>query len=152
MSLESLLYPPEQLHFHFSLSCVGEGNGNPLQCSCLENPRDRGAWWAAVCGVTHSWTHLKRLSSSIKDTCTCYSRLSIITTNISITPIWKVLSDQIRSVAQSCPTLCDPMNRSTPGLPVHTTTLTTTTTYYNYNTSTVIYLEFTISWGNTQKH
>ena len=121
MSLESLLYPPEQLNFHFSLSCIGEGNGNPLQCSCLENPRDRGAWWAAVCGVTHSWTRLKRLSSSSKDTCTCYSRLSIITTNISITPIWKVLSDQIRSVAQSCPTLCDPMNRSMPGLPVHTT-------------------------------
>ena len=41
----------EQLHFHFSLSCIGEGNGNPLQCSCLENPRDRGAWWAAVYGV-----------------------------------------------------------------------------------------------------
>ena len=41
----------ERLHFHFSLSCIGEGNGNPLQCSCLENPRDRGAWWAAVCGV-----------------------------------------------------------------------------------------------------
>ena len=42
----------EQLHFHFSLSCIGERNGNPLQCSCLENPRDRGAWWAAVYGVT----------------------------------------------------------------------------------------------------
>ena len=41
----------EQLHFHFSLSCIGEGNGNPLQCSCLENPRDGGAWWAAVYGV-----------------------------------------------------------------------------------------------------
>ena len=41
----------ERLHFHFSLSCIGEGNGNPLQCSCLENPRDAGAWWAAVCGV-----------------------------------------------------------------------------------------------------
>ena len=41
----------ERLHFHFSLSCIGEGNGNPLQCSCLENPRDRGAWWAAVSGV-----------------------------------------------------------------------------------------------------
>ena len=52
------------LHFHFSLSCIGEGNGNPLQCSCLENPRDRGAWWAAVCGVTQSWTWLKQLSSS----------------------------------------------------------------------------------------
>ena len=46
----------EQLHFHFLLSCIKEGNGNPLQCSCLENPRDRGAWWAAVYGVTQSWT------------------------------------------------------------------------------------------------
>ena len=54
----------ERLHFHFSLSCTGEGNGNPLQCSCLENPRDRGAWWAAVYGVAQSWTRLKRLSSS----------------------------------------------------------------------------------------
>ena len=54
----------EQLHFHFSPSCIGEGNGNPLQCSCLENPRDGGAWWAAVYGVTQSRTRLKRLSSS----------------------------------------------------------------------------------------
>ena len=54
----------ERLHFHFSLSCIGEGNGNPLQCSCLENPRDREAWWAAVYGVAQSWTRLKRLSSS----------------------------------------------------------------------------------------
>ena len=54
----------ERLHFHFSLSCIGEGNGNPLQCSCLENPRDGGAWWAAVCGVSQSRTRLKRLSSS----------------------------------------------------------------------------------------
>ena len=49
----------EQIHFHFSLSCIGEGNGNPLQCSCLENPRDGGAWWAAVYGVTQSQTRLK---------------------------------------------------------------------------------------------
>ena len=49
----------EQLHFHFSLSCIGEGNGNPLQCSCLENPRDRGAWWPAVYGVKQSRTRLK---------------------------------------------------------------------------------------------
>ena len=49
---------------HFSVSCIGEGNGNPLQCSCLENPRDRGAWWAAVSGVAQSRTQLKRLSSS----------------------------------------------------------------------------------------
>ena len=54
----------EQLPFHFSLSCVGEGNGTPLPCSCLENPRDGGAWWAAVSGVIQSWTRLKRLSSS----------------------------------------------------------------------------------------
>ena len=54
----------EQLHFHFSLSCIGEGNGNPLQCSCLENPRDGGAWWAAVYGVTQSQTQLKWLSNN----------------------------------------------------------------------------------------
>ena len=54
----------ERLHFHFSLSCIGEGNGSPRQCSCLENPRDGGAWWAAVYGVTRSRTRLKRLSSS----------------------------------------------------------------------------------------
>ena len=54
----------EWLHFHFSLSCIGEGNGNPLQCSCLENPRDGEAWWAAVYGVAQSWTWLKWLSSS----------------------------------------------------------------------------------------
>ena len=53
-----------QLHFHFLLSCIGEGNGNPLQCSCLENPSDRGAWWAAIYGVTQSRTRLKRLQSS----------------------------------------------------------------------------------------
>ena len=52
------------LPFHFSLSCVGEGNGNPLQCSCLENPRDGGAWWAAVYGVAQSQTRLKQLSST----------------------------------------------------------------------------------------
>ena len=54
----------ERLHFHFSLSCSGEGNGNPLLCSCLENPRDGGAWWAAVYGVTQSRTRLKWFSSS----------------------------------------------------------------------------------------
>ena len=54
----------ERLHFHFSLSCIGEGNGNPLQCSCLENPRDGGIWWASVYGVAQSQTRLKRLSSS----------------------------------------------------------------------------------------
>ena len=54
----------ERLPFRFSPSCTGEGNGNPLQCSCLENPRDGGTWWAAIYGVTQSWTRLKWLSSS----------------------------------------------------------------------------------------
>ena len=67
----------EWLHFHFSLSCVGEGNGTPLQCSCLENPRDGGAWWAAVYGVTQSQTWLKWLSKVLcwfffEITCRCY--------------------------------------------------------------------------------
>ena len=60
----------KRLHFHFLLSCIGEGNGNPLQCSCLENPGDGGAWWAAVYGVAQSWTRLKRLSSS-SSICRC---------------------------------------------------------------------------------
>ena len=64
----------ERLNFHFSLSCIGEGNGNPLQCSCLENPRDGGAWWAAVYGVTQIWTRLKRLRSSSSSTCTFQSQ------------------------------------------------------------------------------
>ena len=58
----------ERLHFDFSLSCIGEGNGNPLQSSCLENPRDGGAWWAAVYGVVQSRTRLMRLSSSSSST------------------------------------------------------------------------------------
>ena len=63
----------ERFHFHFSLSCIGEGNGSPLQCSCLENLRDRGAWWAAVYGVEQSWTRLKWLSSS-----SCMQNLSFL--------------------------------------------------------------------------
>ena len=58
------LHTTERLHFHFLLPCTGEGNGNPLQCSCLENPRDGGAWWAAIYGVAQSRTRLTRLSSS----------------------------------------------------------------------------------------
>ena len=54
----------ERFHFHFSLSCIGEGNGNPLQCSCLENPKEGRAWWAAIYGVTQSRTRMKRLSSN----------------------------------------------------------------------------------------
>ena len=64
-SLESDM--TERLHFHFSLSCTGEGNGNPLQCSSLENPRDGEASWAAVYGVAQRWTWLKWLSSKIQD-------------------------------------------------------------------------------------
>ena len=74
----------ERLHFHFSLSPNGEGNGNPLQCSCLENPRDGGAWWAAVYGVAQSRTRLKRLSSS--------SPLLPLLFNI----VWEVLATAIR--------------------------------------------------------
>ena len=67
----------EQLHLHFSLSCIGEGKGNPLQCSCLENPRDGRAWWAAVYGVTQSRTRLKRLSSYYQATLLlCFSNYS----------------------------------------------------------------------------
>ena len=67
----------ERHHFHFSFSCIGEGNGNPLQYSCLENPRDGEAWWAAVYGVTQSWTRLKRLSSrhKMKQDCFTYSHV-----------------------------------------------------------------------------
>ena len=93
----------ERLHFHFSLSCIGEGNSNPLQCSCLENPRSGEAWWAAVYGATQSRTQLKQLSSSssssIYDTCLhtkyiatvyYYQPLYIITDHPQ--PIFKVLT------------------------------------------------------------
>ena len=63
------------LHFHFALSSIGGGNGNPLQCSCLENPRDGGPWWAAVYGVAQSRTRLKRLSSSSSMLVSCYMKL-----------------------------------------------------------------------------
>ena len=65
----------ERLHFHFSLSYIREGNGNPLQCSCLENPRDGRAWWAAVYGDAQSQTRLKRLSSSSSCCCILTSKL-----------------------------------------------------------------------------
>ena len=75
----------EWLHFHFSLSCIGEGNGNPLQCPCLENPRDGGTWWAAVYGVAQSRTWLKWLSSSNSKFCDVYGfgmALGSLTPNI----------------------------------------------------------------------
>ena len=95
----------EQLHFHFSLSCIGEGNGSPLQCSCLENPRDGGAWWAAVYAVAQRWTRLKQLSSS--------SSIN----NFIITKPHSFIYCCCCSVAKSCPTLCNSMD-STPGFPI----------------------------------
>ena len=94
----------ERLHFHFSLSCIGEGNGNPLQCSCLEYPRDGGAWWAAVYGVSQSRTGLKRRSSSSSsssskgDTSKLNDNVFMdwITVKISILP--KEISDLIQSL------------------------------------------------------
>ena len=65
----------EQLHFHFSLSCIGEGNSNPLWCSCLQNPRDWGAWWAAIYGVAQSQTRLKWLSSSSSSISRLFAKL-----------------------------------------------------------------------------
>ena len=83
----------ERLHFHFSLSCIGEGNGNPLQCPCLENPRDGGAWWAAVHGVAQSRTPLTWLSSSSRDV--VYSMVTII--NNTTLCIWKLLNIDLKS-------------------------------------------------------
>ena len=101
----------ERLHFHFSLSCIGEGNGNPLQCSCLENPGDGGAWWAAVYGVAQSQTQLKRLSSSS-------SSSKKRKMGFPGGPGGKE-SESEGEVTQSCPTLSDPMDCSLPGSSIH---------------------------------
>ena len=77
----------EWLHFHFSFSCIGEGNGNPLQCSCLENPRDGGAWWVAVYGVAQSRTWLKWLSSR---------------TELNWSPACKILSMALPECTHQC--------------------------------------------------
>ena len=82
----------EWLHFHFSLSCIGEGNGNPLQYSCLENPRDWGAWWAAVYGVAQSRTGLKWLSSSSSSMSTT-SQKNMGEKNL---PCWDVLISDLK--------------------------------------------------------
>ena len=131
----------ERLHFHFSLSCIGEGNGNPLQCSCLENPRDGRAWWAAVYGVAQSRTWMKWLSSlaiikMFKNTLSWVNVLVIIVSkkstcaHVCLCEEWKYnktlsqlssLSDIAAAAAksrQSCPTLCDPRDGSPPGSPI----------------------------------
>ena len=96
----------------------GEGHGNPLQYSCLENPMDRGAWWVTIHGVEKSRAQMKQFSIVA-----CVSSAKKMPTDSSRTLVEKkklnLLSVQFSSVAQSCPTLCDPMNRSMPGLPVH---------------------------------
>ena len=128
-----------RLHFHFLLSYIGEGNGNPLQCPCLENPRDKGAWWAAVYGVAQSRTRLKWLSSSSSSSSSSSYGMGISlhkekTKYSNVTwfqPCYKwaksllytfsvyIFMVQFSSVAQLCLTDCNPMNHSTPGLPVH---------------------------------
>ena len=133
------------LHFHFSLSCIGEGNGNPLQCSCLENPRDGGAWWAVVYGVAQSRTRLKRLSSSVymPRFDSWVGKIPWRRERLPIPIFWlgefhglyspwgskesdrteRLSLSLLRYAAaakslQSCPTLCDPMACSLPGSPV----------------------------------
>ena len=93
----------EPLHFHFSLSCIGEGNGNPLQCSCLENPRDGGAWWAAVYGIAQSRTRLKWLSSSnssrmFKESTVPKIHLNLFLRKCAVLYIWKFKVNLIRKV------------------------------------------------------
>ena len=80
----------ERLHSHFSLPCIGEGNGSPLQCSCLENPRDGGAWWTAVYGVAHSWTRLKWLSSSSSSSSEKVVEVSVTQSCLTLLTSWTV--------------------------------------------------------------
>ena len=97
----------EQLHFHFPVSCIGEGNGNPLQCSCLENPRDGGAWWAAVYGVAQSQTRLTQLSSIGKTYWDCSCKIVSIfwkthsTVNTYYLGSFRKLSNQSWSIISS---------------------------------------------------
>ena len=89
----------ERPHFHFSLPCIGEGNGNPLQCFCLENPRDGGAWWAAVYGVSQSWTRVKRLSSSSRSS-------SVGRGTGKLCPLFFLQFGWIHSLSSLCKTNC----------------------------------------------
>ena len=106
----------ERPHFHFSLSCIGVGNVTPLQCSCLENPRDGGAWWAAVYGVTQSRTRLRRLSSNGSSSCLLRKILALINPYvIQILLVFVYISAAAAKSLQSCPTLCDPRDGSPRG-------------------------------------
>ena len=110
----------KRLHFDFSLSCIGEGNGNPLQCSCLENPGDGGAWWAVVYGVSQSRTRLKWLSSSSRVYLKEARRVHLKNSyqkkkTVVFCGDWHCC---FCLVTQSCPTLCDPMDCSMPDFPV----------------------------------
>ena len=87
----------ERLHFHFSLSCIEEGNGNPLQYSCLENPRDGGAWWATISGVTQSQTQLKWLSSSSS------SSRRIVHKNLNYKLLWESMDFPGGSMVKNLP-------------------------------------------------
>ena len=108
----------------------GKGNGNPPQDSCLENSKDRGAWQATLHRVSKSWTQLKWLSMHLCTKLVVPSVGSMIHVGLpvktpffpqlpQITHQWNCEMYQFSSVAQSCPALCDPMDCSTPGFPVH---------------------------------
>ena len=100
----------ERLHFHFTLSCIGEENGNPLQCFCLENPRDGGAWWAAVYGVAESLTRLKRLSSSSSERRYFYGFLKLLG------PLLLLLLLSHFSHVQLCVTPCTAAHQAPPSM------------------------------------
>ena len=92
----------ERLHFHFSLSHIGEGNGNPLQCSCLENSRDGGAWWAVVYGVAQSRTRLKWLSSSSSSWFQCWKSSVSVNPAFLGNPGWLVPPSLLQAVSLFC--------------------------------------------------
>ena len=117
----------ERLHFHFSLSCIGEGNGNPLQCSCLENPREGEAWWAAVYGVAESRTRLKQLSSSSSSSLSHLEGIfpgspalqgDYLPSEPPGKPNVIITAAAAAKSLQSCRTLCDPIDGSPPGSPI----------------------------------